>query len=215
VAHTRDREMRIRPATLLLFAALPAQASAGADDAILQAKHGRLAFSSPAFPTASPSFDATHAGGARRAAGAHRLYMAAGGKGQKEDVPVARMIFLALSQLQALQQLSTGQASGGHIRKFADTAGGQDTTAPPSPLDDGADGDEWFLSPHNTRRDHAVEGSGVLLRKLVAAPDAGAVEEDRPHGGVLTQPGTAGARTSTFSLARCPLAPNCDLSWAT
>jgi hypothetical protein len=208
--------MRIRPATLLLFAALPAQASAGAEakgsDAILQAKHGRLAFSSPAFPTASPPFDATHAGGARRTAGAHRLYMAAGGKGQKEDVPVARMIFLALSRLQALQQLSTGQASGG---KFADTAPGGQTTAPPSPLDDGADGDEWFLSPHNTRRDHAVEGSGVLLRKLVAAPDAGAVEEDRPHGGVLTQPGTAGARTSTFSLASCSLAQNRDLSWAT
>lgn len=212
--------MRIRPATLLFLAALPAQASAGAEakgsDAILQAKHARLAFSSPAFLTASPTSDATYAGGARRAAGAHRLYMAAGGKGQKEDVRVARMILLALSQLQALQQLSTGQESGTHNCKVTDTAPGQDTTAPPSPLDDVSDGDEWFVSPHNTRRDHAVKGSGVLLRKAVAAPDAGAVEDkDRPQGGALTQPGTAGARTSTFSLARCLLAQNHNLSWAT
>jgi hypothetical protein len=48
--------------------------------------------------------------------------MAAGGKGQMEDVPVSRMIFLALYQLQALQQLSTGGESGAHIRNFADTA---------------------------------------------------------------------------------------------
>jgi len=204
--------MRIWPATLLLFAALPPQASAGAEatgsGAILQAKHanGRLAFSSPAFPTASPP--SAHAGGARRAAGAHRLYMAAGGKGKKDDVQMARMIFLALFQLQALQQLVTGQESGAHISKFADKAlGGQDTTAPPSPLDDGADGDEWFVSPHNTRRDHAGEGAGVKSgsRKAEQAPDAGAVEEDRPYGGMLTQPGTAGVRTSPFSLAKCPL----------